>query len=208
MNNLLQLRERVINAIRAESSLWDEVVNTKDEVLDDLARLLLELPARPNGDIPYVGWLTATNPTVTTPKHISKTGIDLIKRWEGWRAKAYKCPANKWTIGYGHTKTACRGMIISQQEGERLLRQDLQIYENAINSLVSVTLNQNQFDALVSFTYNVGRGALSQSTLLIRLNEGNYSEAAEQFLRWVYGGGRKLPGLVSRRAAERQLFLL
>ncbi len=132
----------------------------------------------------------------------------MIKRWEGWRAKAYKCPANKWTIGYGHTKTARRGMIISQQEGERLLRQDLQIYENAINSLVSVTLNQNQFDALVSFTYNVGRGAFSQSTLLIRLNEGNYSEAAGQFLRWVYGGGRKLPGLVSRRAAERQLFLL
>ena len=204
--NITQLRERAINAIKAESTLWDELT-TKDEVLDDLARILLDLPARPTNATPYVGWLSATE-TTQTPKHTSKTGIDLIKRWEGWRAKAYKCPANKWTIGYGHTKTARRGMIISQQEGERLLRQDLQIYENAIHNLVSLPLNQNQFDALVSFTYNVGRGALSQSTLLRKLNQGNYTAAADQFSRWVYGGGRKLPGLVSRRAAERQLFNL
>ena len=205
--NISQLRERAINAIKAESTLWDELT-TKDEVLDDLARILLDLPARPTGATPYIGWLSPIQTIQATPKHTSKTGIDLIKRWEGWRSKAYKCPANKWTIGYGHTKTARRGMVISQQEGHRLLRQDLQIYENAVHNLVSVPVNQNQFDALVSFTYNVGRGALSQSTLLRKLTQGNYTEAADQFSRWVYGGGRKLPGLVSRRAAERQLFLL
>jgi lysozyme len=140
-------------------------------------------------------------------KTTSAKGIELIKQWEGYRSKAYLCPAHKWTIGYGHTKTAKPGMTITSLDAERLLKQDMKVYEDAVNQLVKVPLSQYQFDALVSFTYNVGRGALSQSTLLRLLNVGNYPEAAKQFVRWVYGGGVKLPGLISRREAERELFL-
>jgi lysozyme len=181
----------------------------EDDKLDDLARELMGLPSRPMGDLPFVGWLMPIEPlSVIEQKAISSTGIQLIKEWEGWRAKAYLCPASKWTIGYGHTRTAKRGMTITLADGERLLKEDLQTYENAVNRLVTVPLNQNQFDALVSFCYNVGRGAFSQSTLLRLLNQGNYSEAANQFSRWVNGGGKQLPGLVSRRETERTLFLL
>jgi lysozyme len=140
-------------------------------------------------------------------KATSSRGIELIKAWEGWRSNAYLCPAHKWTIGYGHTRTAKPGMAITIADGEKLLKEDLKVYENAVNQLVKVPLGQYQFDALVSFTYNVGRGALSQSTLLRILNQGNYTEAAKQFSRWVYGGGIKLPGLIKRRDAEQKLFL-
>jgi lysozyme len=214
--NLSEARERVIKAIYGELQLLE---NNK---LDDLARELMGLPARPVDDLPFIGWLMpvksvtertshgaeATSAPVSSQKTTSLTGIQLIKEWEGWRDKAYLCPAGKWTIGYGHTKTAKRGMVISKENGEKLLREDLQVYENAVNRLVTVPLNQNQFDALVSFTYNVGRGAFSQSTLLRYLNNGHYDAAANQFTKWVNGGGKELPGLVARRETERTLFLL
>lgn len=205
MNSLLTSRQRVINAINGELSLLS------DNQLDSYARQLFGLPPKPDNAPPFVGWLmpeSKTNSSHTKPNKTSLAGINLIKQWEGWRARAYRCPAGVWTIGYGHTHTAKRGMVITKKEGERLLRRDLQVYENCVRRLVKVPLNQNQFDALVSFTYNVGRGAFSQSTLLRVLNQGNYSETARQFLRWVHGGGKKLPGLESRRNAERKLFEL
>lgn len=138
----------------------------------------------------------------------SQKGIDLIKKFEGCRLEAYKCPAGIWTIGYGHTKGVKDGMIISREQAKEFLREDLKVYEKAVESCVKVPLSQNQFDALVSFCYNCGSGALKTSTLLRLLNEGKYSEAGEQFLRWNKAGGKVLVGLTRRREEERELFLL
>lgn len=138
---------------------------------------------------------------------ISQTGIDLIKKFEGCSLKAYRCPAGILTIGYGHTNKVFVDDVITQEEAETLLKQDLIIHCNNVSKLVKVSLNQNQFDALVSFEYNVGYGAFSGATLLKLLNQGKYKEAAEQFDRWIYAGKKVLPGLVNRRKAEKELFL-
>lgn len=138
----------------------------------------------------------------------SQKGIDLIKKFEGCRLEAYKCPAGIWTIGYGHTKGVKDGQIITQEQAEEFLREDLRIFEQAVESCVKVPLSQNQFDALVSFCYNCGSGALKTSTLLRLLNEGKYKDASEQFLRWNKAGGKVLAGLTRRREEERELFLL
>lgn len=138
---------------------------------------------------------------------ISQVGIDLIKQFEGCSLKAYRCPANVLTIGYGHTGGVKEGQLITQQEAERLLRVDLGSYEVAVNKYVKTAINQNQFDALVSFAYNCGCGALQKSTLLKLLNKGDYRSAADQFDLWNKGGGQVLKGLVRRRAAEKELFL-
>ena len=135
-------------------------------------------------------------------------GIDLIKSFEGLSLKAYLCPAGVLTIGYGHTgSNVMPGQIISEEQAENLLRSDLNRFEVGILKSVSTSINQNQFDALVSLSFNIGLGAFRNSTLLRVLNEGNYEEAASNFLKWNKGGGRVLPGLVRRREAERQLFI-
>ena len=139
--------------------------------------------------------------------NISETGIQLIKKFEGCSLKAYKCPAGIWTIGYGHTSGVKEGQTITKKEAEAYLKQDLTTFETFVSNLVTVAINQNQFDALVSFCYNLGPGNLRSSTLLKRINAGDFNGAAEQFDRWVYAGGKKLPGLVKRRAAEKALFL-
>ena len=138
---------------------------------------------------------------------ISKNGIDLIKRFEGCRLSAYKCPAGIWTIGYGHTGNVKKGETITKEEAEKLLEEDLIVHSNNVSRLVKVTLNQNQFDALVSFEYNVGFYRFKNSTLLKLLNQKKYKEAAAQFKAWKYGGGRVLMGLVKRREMEEKLFL-
>lgn len=138
---------------------------------------------------------------------ISDKGLEIIKRHEGLRLKAYKCPGDVWTIGYGSTKGVTAGMVISKAEAEKRLLDDLQDAENGVDALVDVPLNQNQFDALVSFTFNVGRGALQRSTLLRHLNAGRYNAAAKEFDRWNKSAGRVLPGLVKRRSEEKALFL-
>jgi len=137
----------------------------------------------------------------------SQAGIDLIKEFEGCVLTAYKCPAGAWTIGYGHTSGVYEGQTITQAQAEAYLKTDLVTYENAVNSYVTVTLNQNQFDALVSFAYNCGTGALKTSTLLTLLNNGDYTGAANQLDLWNKSGGEVLAGLVRRRAAEKALFL-
>ena len=137
---------------------------------------------------------------------ISKAGLDLIKQFEGLYLKAYRCPAGVPTIGYGHTAGVAMGQTITQQQADDYLRRDVRQFERAVARLVTVPLTQGQFDALVSFAFNLGEGALAQSTLLRLLNTGDYAGAAAQFDRWNKAGGRVLPGLVRRRAAERALF--
>lgn len=137
---------------------------------------------------------------------ISKAGLDLIKQFEGLYLKAYRCPAGVPTIGYGHTAGVAMGQTITQQQADDYLRRDVRQFERAVARQVRVPLAQGQFDALVSFTFNLGEGALAQSTLLRLLNDGDYTGAAAQFDRWNKAGGRVLQGLVRRRAAERALF--
>jgi len=139
--------------------------------------------------------------------NISQNGINLIKKYEGCRLVAYLCPANVWTIGYGHTGSdVYKGKKISSEEAESLLKSDLTVHCNNVSKLVKVSLNQNQFDSLVSFEFNIGYAAFKNSTLLKLLNQKKYKEAGLQFERWVYGGGKKLAGLVKRRQAEKNLF--
>ncbi|MDX2074717.1 MAG: lysozyme [Alphaproteobacteria bacterium] len=142
---------------------------------------------------------------------ISARGTDLIERYESFAAKPYICPAGKLTVGYGHVILAKeKGHYdsgITELEAERLLLTDVAKARSAIMRLVCVPISQAQFDALVSFTFNVGAGALQRSTLRQRLNREDYDGAAAEFGKWVYGGGRKLAGLVRRRADERALFM-
>lgn len=170
-----------------------------DYQLDDFCRDVLKLPPRPGNALPYVGWLTPEAEYKEARMKTSSRGIELIKRWEGFRNKAYLCPANVWTIGYGHTATCKPGQVISIARGEQLLEDDLSSFEQAVNDLVKVPLTQNQFDALVSFTYNVGVTAFGKSTLLRYLNQKMYELAANEFRRWIHGGGRRLERLVKRR---------
>ncbi|EOS93097.1 lysozyme [Erwinia tracheiphila] len=141
----------------------------------------------------------------------SENGIALIKRSEALRLDAYQDAVGVWTIGYGWTEPVegipvHGGMSISQDTAEILLRNGLLQYERTINQLVTATLNQNQFDALVSLAYNIGLGAFERSTLLKKLNAGDMDGAAAEFLRWNKAGGKVLPGLDTRRKAEATLF--
>lgn len=137
----------------------------------------------------------------------SQAGIALIKRFEGFSSVPYKCPAGKMTIGYGHVIQPGESFQhITEQEATELLLRDLVKYETAVSLLVKVPLTPGQFDALVSFTYNLGPSALKSSTLLKRLNEGQYEVAGDNFQRWVNVNGKPMNGLVRRRAAEWALF--
>ncbi|MEX3240513.1 lysozyme [Serratia quinivorans] len=143
---------------------------------------------------------------------ISNAGISLIKQFEGCKLKAYQDSVGVWTIGYGWTQPVDGrkigpGMVIDQATAERLLKCGLVQYEQGVNQLVKVIISQGQFDALVSFAYNLGLRSLSTSTLLRKLNAGDKQGAADEFGKWVNAGGVRLNGLVKRRAAERELFL-
>lgn len=143
---------------------------------------------------------------------INQKGIDLIKRFEGLELKAYKCSANKWTIGYGHTSAAgdpkvTPNMTITADEAESILSRDLVKYEGYVNDTVKVSLSENEFSALVSLVYNIGPAGFARSSVVKFLNAGNRAKAADAFLLWNKGGGKVLKGLVNRREAERALFL-
>lgn len=132
---------------------------------------------------------------------------EIVKEFEGLKLEAYKCPAGVWTIGYGHTRGVIPGDAITEAEAEVFLAEDLEDSEDAVNAYVDVKLNQNQFDALVSFVYNLGAGDFRSSTLLRKLNSGDYLGSANEFKRWNKSGGVVLNGLVRRRAAEANLFI-
>lgn len=137
---------------------------------------------------------------------ISENGLNLIKHFEGCELQAYKCPAGVWTIGYGHIKTAHEGKVITQEQADEMLVEEMEEYEGYINRAVKVELNQNQFDAMVSWVYNLGNGNLGASTLLKVLNMGDYAGVPAQMLRWNKAGGKVLEGLTRRRQAEADLF--
>jgi lysozyme len=137
----------------------------------------------------------------------SEAGYALTEQFEGLRLQAYQDSVGVWTIGYGHTGPDVQpGMTITQAQAAALLQQDVASSVSCVNGAVTVDLQQNQFDALVDFAFNLGCGALRGSTLLKMVNAGDFAGAAGQFGRWVNAGGKPLPGLVKRRAAEAALF--
>ncbi len=136
----------------------------------------------------------------------SSACIDLVKSCEGCRLQAYLCPAGKWTIGYGSTREVPAGLVITQDEADARLAQDLDAAAADVARLVHVPLTQGQLDALVSFVFNVGAGKFADSTMLKHLNAGDYEGAGFEFERWVFSGGQRLPGLVARRKREAELF--
>jgi lysozyme len=133
-------------------------------------------------------------------------GIALIRHFEGCRLDAYLCPAGVWTIGYGHTKGVKEGETIDQEAAEAFLIEDLEEFEGYVTEMVEVPLSQSQFDALVSWTFNLGPGNLERSTLLAKLNQREYTDVPFEIKRWTRAGGVILPGLVKRRDAEAALF--
>jgi len=138
----------------------------------------------------------------------SPVGIELIKRFEGLRLKAYKCPAGMWTIGYGRTFNVSEGMEIPKEQAEAFLKEDLKVYEDSVNDGIEIKITQNQFDAMVSFCFNLGIKAFNDSYIKKYTNEKRFPEVREQFMRFVYAGGKKLDGLIKRRKAEADLYEL
>ena len=139
-------------------------------------------------------------------RHITQEGLDLIKRFEGFSPTIYICPAGYPTTGYGHVvRDDERERFedgIDEQEAEVLLQQDVRWAERGVLRLIDVPLTDGQFDALVSFTFNLGTGALQRSTLRRKVNREEHDDVPTEFMRWVWAGGRKLRGLVLRRTAE------
>jgi len=139
-------------------------------------------------------------------KEISEEGLNLIKRHEGLRLEAYRCPAGVWTIGYGSTKDVREGMVITQEEADKRLKFDVYTSENCVNE-VGDLINQNQFDALVSFVFNLGCGRFKSSTLRKKVVKNPADKTIRyEFIRWVYAGGKKLNGLRKRRNEEADLY--
>ncbi len=141
-------------------------------------------------------------------RHISKNGLSLIKQFESFAPTVYRCPAGYPTIGYGHVIKANEHFDngIDKQQAELLLRDDVQIAERAVLRLITAPLTDGQFSALTSFTYNLGSGALQRSTLRRKVNRQAHDDVPAEFVKWVYAGGRKLPGLVKRRRCEMMLY--
>lgn len=144
---------------------------------------------------------------------ISQKGIDLIKKYEGFSAKPYLCPAQIPTIGYGATyyedgkKVTLQDSLITEDRGVELLKHLLVTFEKSVDSFCRDDINQNQFDALVSFAYNLGTGSLKSSTLLKKVNANPADPTIkDEFMKWVNAGGKKLPGLVKRRTDEAALY--
>ena len=129
----------------------------------------------------------------------SENGINLIKKYEGCKLKAYYCPSGKLTIGYGHAGADVYiGQTITKDKAEEFFNNDLKRFEKGVNNLLKVKINQNQFDALVSFSYNCGLGKLKTSTLLKLVNEKKFQEASQQFSRWILSNGKPSNGLKNR----------
>ena len=137
----------------------------------------------------------------------SAEGLALIKKFEGLELTAYKCAAGVWTIGYGHTKDVQEGDEWSEAHADHMLEVELEEFEEYINDNVTVALSQNQFDALVSWVYNLGPANLKASTMLKVLNSGDYEGVPAQIQRWNKAGGKVLEGLIRRRKAEALLFV-
>lgn len=154
---------------------------------------------------------TKSQPTEVLKPKMTKDGIDMIKAHEGERLVVYADPIGLATVGYGHLvmkgESFKIGDTITKETAENLLIKDLKMAEDGVLGAVKVPINDDIFSALVSFTFNVGTANLSKSTLLKLLNSKKYEEAADQFDKWVFAGGKKFKGLVSRRSSEKKMFL-
>jgi lysozyme len=145
--------------------------------------------------------------------NVNQATLDLIKKWEGCQLQAYQCSAGIWTIGYGTTAAAglgiepAKGMAITQERSEDLLRQGIEKFAAKVDELITTKVNQNERGAIICLAYNIGCGALSKSTVLRELNAGNKDRAAAAFKMWNKAGGEIVQGLVNRRNAEVTLFL-
>lgn len=140
----------------------------------------------------------------------SKTGRQFIKGFEQLRLKAYPDPGTggkPWTIGWGHTKGVMQGDRITQEQAEQFFSDDLAVFELTVNSAIKRPMTQNQFDAMVSLAFNIGGPNFAQSTLVKKFNAGDVQGAADEFPKWRKAAGEVMPGLVKRRAAEREMFL-
>ncbi|QOW45836.1 MULTISPECIES: lysozyme [Acinetobacter] len=185
----------------------------------DILHVVKELLVRSRKQQHSTGIATATDAdssqiavaTDMVQRQVSAHGRELICSFEGLELTAYDDGTGCWTIGYGTTRypdqTAVKAFdTCSLDDAKRYMQHDLKKIENAVNRAVKVNLNQHQFDALVSLTYNIGIAAFQNSTLLRYLNAADHQKAAEQFEVWVYAGGKRMQGLIHRRAAERALF--
>lgn len=141
-------------------------------------------------------------------RNITEDGVRLIRRFEGFSATPYVCPAGYLTVGYGHVvkNVDAFRQPITENEATEILTVDVETAERTVLRLISVPLTDGQFDALVSFTFNLGAGALQRSTLRRKINREEHEDVPAEFLRWVWAGGRKLPGLIRRRQAEAALY--
>jgi lysozyme len=137
---------------------------------------------------------------------ISVEGKALIKKFEGCELESYRCSADVSTIGYGHTKNVSDNDSCTQDEADQMLTDDLEEFEGYVDKLVTVDLEQNQFDALVAWTFNLGPTNLKSSTMLRVLNEGEYGKVPSEMKRWNKAGGKTLDGLIRRREAESLLW--
>ena len=146
---------------------------------------------------------------MVSPIQISPAGLSLIKQFEGLRSAAYVCPAGLHTIGYGHIIKVGETFpqLLSEPEAETLLLQDVAVAIKAVHRLIKVPLTQGQFDALVSFTFNCGAGALQRSTLRACVNRQEHMQVPAELLKWTHSCGKSLPGLMRRRMAEALLYV-
>jgi lysozyme len=149
----------------------------------------------------------AVAPYEAAERLLEVDGLELIKAFEGLRLKAYLCSARVWTIGYGHTKGVKQGAVCTQAEADAFLLEDVKWVLTAVERTVKVPLTPGQRAAINSFVFNCGAGAFRTSTMLRKLNTGDYKGAAAEFPRWNKAGGKVINGLVSRRKAERKVFL-
>lgn len=143
---------------------------------------------------------------------MNQKGLELIKEFEGFRSRSYKCSAGIWSVGFGHTSSAGPPQVgpltvVTREEAEAILQRDLQVFERAVEHAIKVPLNSNQFSALVSFCYNVGPTAFRASSVLKAVNAQQWAEVPRRLALWNKAGGKVLPGLVRRRAAEAALFM-
>lgn len=159
-----------------------------------------------------IGYTLPTTPEITGLRDISEQGFAIIREFEGFRANAYLDTGGVWTIGYGTIKypngtKVKKGDTCTQGQAEIWLKNDCQWVDACLDKYVKVNINQNQFDALASFIYNVGETAFVKSTMLTLINQNNMASAANQFDRWIFDNSKRIQGLVNRRAKEKELFL-
>jgi lysozyme len=192
-------RKPIFDAVRRimGRGLYDAEVKRLDTAIDEAEGVIVVTAPR----APRSG-----DSAPRAPRRINKAGLDLIKQFEGLRLKAYRCPADVWTIGYGSTGAhVTPGLVITEARAEELLQEDLQRFEVAVAQAAG-SATDNQFAAMVSLAFNVGEAAFAKSTLCRKHNAADYFGAADEFKRWDKAAGRVMAGLSRRRAAEAQIY--